>query len=113
LTLRNHHRCIHDPKKHNHSNYIGMPFFEAWDPLKGGSFAAGARWIVENLGPKPLGTSMHVVNHELGVVPGNLEWTYPAKQAREQMFKIIADLRNRVKELEACNAELEHELVFS
>jgi hypothetical protein len=97
-SVRNHHanvfgRKTQPPKK----NYEGMPFHEAWDPKKGGSFKTGADWIKANLGERPEGCSLHIVNHAKGFVPGNLEWAYQKKQAAEQMFKIIANQKNEIK----------------
>jgi hypothetical protein len=54
---------------------------------------------------------MHIIDHALGFVPGNLEWTHPRKQAHQQMCKIIAQQRNRIKKLEARIKELEAQIV--
>jgi hypothetical protein len=94
-----HYYCIFKPTTQR-KNYVGMPFFDSWNPQKGGSIKAGAIWIIENLGKRPKGCSLHIVDHARGFVPGNLEWTFPRKQSTEQMFKIIADQRHRIKELE-------------
>ncbi len=95
-TVQFHYNYIFNGK---HKNYTGMPFYDAWNPTKGGSFEAGYDWIIENLGPRPKNTSMHIVHHNLGFIPGNLEWTYPKKQSAEQMFKIIANLRHEIHKL--------------
>jgi hypothetical protein len=81
-------------------SYEGMPFYDGWNPRKGGSYRAGEQWIIENLGKRPKGCSLHIVEHEKGFVPGNLEWTHPKKQKAEQMFKIIANQKHRIKQLE-------------
>lgn len=101
-TVKAHYAMIftnNDPRLHN---YKQMPFFDGWNPKKGGSFKAGGDWIIDNIGrkPKESGWSLHIVNHELGFVPGNLEWASKRKQAAEQMFKIIARQKNRIRELE-------------
>jgi endogenous inhibitor of DNA gyrase (YacG/DUF329 family) len=88
-------------KDGTHRTYKGMPFFDGWNPKKGGSFRAGANWILENLGRRPKGTTLHIIDHEKGFTPNNLEWTHPRKQSNQQMFKIIAQQRHRIKELEA------------
>ena len=77
-----------------------MPFYDGWNPDKGGSILSGMDWVIENLGKKPKGCSLHIVEHEKGFVPGNLEWTYPQKQSTYRMFQIIAKLKHRIKELE-------------
>ncbi len=99
-TVYNHFSNIFKPNSTMHKNYRGMPFFDAWNPNKGGSQLAGAEWIIKNLGKKPEGTSLHIIEHEKGFVPGNLEWTHPKKQSSQQMFKIIANLKHHIKELE-------------
>jgi hypothetical protein len=99
-SVRTHHRSFFNRTSANYKYYQGMPFAEEWNPDKGGSLRAGADWIIRNLGRRPKGSSLHIVEHEKGFVPGNLEWTAPTKQANQQMFKIIAQLRHRIKELE-------------
>jgi len=99
-SVRFHHRAIFNPKDKSHKNYIGMPFFDLWNPDKGGSFKAGEKWIVENLGKRPEGSTLHVVAHEKGFTPDNLEWAHPRKQVHQQMHKIIAQQKHRIKELE-------------
>jgi hypothetical protein len=85
-----------------------MPFFKDWDPAKGGSFDVGADWIIKNLGRRPKGTTLHIIDHATGFVPGNLEWTHPRKQVNQQMHKIIAQQRNKIKKLEERIKELEN-----
>jgi hypothetical protein len=62
------------------------------------------------LGKRPKGASLHIVNHSLGFVPGNLEWAFRQKQNSEQMFKIIATQKNTIKRLEERIRELEEGL---
>jgi hypothetical protein len=78
-----------------------MPFFDAWNPAEGGSFDAAEDWIIKNLGRRPEKSSLHIVDHALGFVPGNIEWTHPRNQISQQMHKIIADQRNKIKKLES------------
>ena len=99
-SVAHHHYDIFNSKSSRHKNYEGMPFYDEWNPDKGGTFQAGADWIILNLGKRPDGTSLHIVQHDFGFVPGNLEWTYPRKQANQQMFKIIAQQRSHIKDLE-------------
>jgi hypothetical protein len=106
-TIRSHYYRIFYTKAENHRNYKGMPFFDNWNPKKGGSFDAGAEWIINVLGRRPKGTTLHIVDHATGFVPGNLEWTHPRKQVNQQMYKIIAQQRNKIKKLEERIKELE------
>jgi hypothetical protein len=91
-------------------NYEGMPFCDGWDPNKGGSFRTGGEWVIANLGKRPEGCSLHIVDHAKGFVPDNLEWTHPVKQTAEQMFKIIARQKHRMRELEVENQKLQAEI---
>lgn len=104
-TIYGHHYLIFRSTKRK--NYKGMPFFDEWNPDKGGSFDIAERWILENLGKRPKGTTLHIIQHDLGFVPGNLEWTFPRRQSNQLMFKIIAQQRHRIKELEKRIKELE------
>jgi hypothetical protein len=100
VTVVNHYRFIFGNKKHN-KTYKNTPFSDDWNPKKGGSYLNGAEWIIDNLGKRPKGASLHIIEHEKGFVPGNLEWAFRNKQTNEQMFKIIANQKHRIKELEA------------
>jgi allantoicase len=109
-SVRHHHYWIFkskDPKRHS---YKGMSFFDGWNPKKGGSYQAGADWIIANLGKKPKGCSLHIIHHDMGFVPGNLEWTYPKKQNNQQMFKIISQQRHEIGALKKQILELEQAL---
>jgi hypothetical protein len=110
-SLRSHHNWIFGTKtKPPLKNYEGMPFCDAWNPDKGGSFLAGGQWIRDNL-VKPLGRiSLHVVDPLKGFVPGNLEWTHPVKQIREQMHKIIARQRHQINQQSEYIRSLENQI---
>jgi len=107
MSVQHHHAYIFDVRNSNNTSYAGMPFFDSWNPHTGGSFRAGSDWIVANLGKRPDGCSLHIIHHDIGFMPGNLEWTHPRKQIGQQMHKIIAQQRHRIRELEARIAELE------
>jgi hypothetical protein len=110
-SVGSHHRRIFGTEKnHPLKNYEGMSFEDTWNPKKGGSFRAGGDWIIANLGRKPEGCSLHVIDHAKGFVAGNLEWTHPVKQSAEQMFKIIARQRHEIKELQIENQKLRAEI---
>ena len=100
-TVMDHHRLIFNPKNSRYANYRGMPFFDGWNPDKGGTYKAGTEWIIVNLGKRPKGCSLHIINHEKGFVPDNLEWTGRKKQNNQQMFKIIAQLKHEIKDQQA------------
>ena len=44
-----------------------MPFFNDWNPKKGGSNKVGANWIIANLDKRPRGSTLHIVDHEKGL----------------------------------------------
>jgi hypothetical protein len=73
-----------------------MPFYDEWNPDKGGSYQAGADWIIANIGKRPEGCTIDVIKHELGFVPGNLRWAPPKGQAANKMYKRLADLEDLV-----------------
>jgi hypothetical protein len=99
-TVQSHRDMILNPKNKYHKYYKGMPFYSGWNPDKGGSLKAAETWIIKNLGKRPKGASMHIVKHDVGFVPGNLTWAYPKEQTNEQMFRILANQRHYIKELE-------------
>lgn len=80
-----HYGCI----RNGYSTYKGMPFFDGWNPDKGGSYQAGERWIIENLGHR-LGSGkeyqLHIIDRRLGFVPGNLCWVPLNKHKQEEMM---------------------------
>jgi hypothetical protein len=107
VSVHSHWRVIYNPKTTGHKNYEGMPFFDAWNPDKGGSFQAGADWIIANLGKRPESCSLNIIEHELGFVPGNLEWSGPKKQSANRMFRIIAQQKHEIKQLKERIQKLE------
>lgn len=94
-----------------------MPFYEKWNPRKGGTIYAGMCWIIENLGYRTAwakehgvpekSVSLHIVDHAKGFVPNNLAWATKGVQSAEQMFKIIANLRHENRTLKQRIRELE------
>jgi hypothetical protein len=108
-SVRHHHRSIFNTEDKSHKSYKGMPFYDYWNPDKGGAFKTGEKWIIDNLGKRPEGCTLHIISHALGFTPGNLEWTHPRKQVNQQMYKIIAQQRNLIKKLEARIKELENQ----
>lgn len=104
-SVRQHYYFIKNRGK-SRITYQGMKFHDAWCPEKGGSYQSGADWIIANLGKRPKGTTLHIIDHEKGFVPGNLEWTGRKKQTNQQAAKIIAQLKHRIRELEEENTIL-------
>jgi hypothetical protein len=67
--------------------YYKMPFFNGWNPKKGGSFQAGEDWIIENIGKRPgKNYQLHIVDRKLGFVPNNLEWVPRDKHKQNEMI---------------------------
>jgi len=80
-----------------------MPFFNAWNPLKGGEIWKGAQWILDNLGRKPgKGWSLDVIKHNKGFIPGNLRWVPRGNsQRRNQIHKNIFNVPDKIFAVEA------------
>jgi hypothetical protein len=98
-TVRSHYKFIFKCKSPCSRSYKGMSFYDGWNPDKGGSYKAGGEWIIENIGKCPENSSLHIIHHDIGFMPGNLEWTYPKKQNNQQMYKIIAQQRHQIRNL--------------
>lgn len=96
--VANHYQLIFG-RPGKHLTYKGMPFFDGWNPKKGGCFVDGGDWIVQNLGPRPKGCSIDIVDRLLGFVPGNLKWSTPKGQAWNQMHRTITEQRNLIDSL--------------
>ena len=77
------------------STYAGMPFHDAWNSAKGGTADAGERWIVQNLGRRPSPThQLHIVDRQLGFVPGNLQWVPRDQHKRQEMiYKLLLEVQ--------------------
>jgi hypothetical protein len=87
-TVSGHLHLIRNLSMKAHKNYRGMPFFDAWNPDKGGKIWLGAKWIIDNLGEKPGDEwSLDIVEHVKGFVPGNLRWAKREIQKRNQRHK--------------------------
>ena len=85
-----------------------MPFELWWNPDLGGSFKAAEEWIIENIGKRPDKTyQLHVVDRNLGFVPGNLTWVPTNKHRREELVnRLLLENQNLRKHIE----ELTHEI---
>lgn len=99
-TVKRHHVFIFHSCRY--PTYQNMPFHEDWNPDKGGAIWKGAKWIIENLGPKPgPAWSMDIIKHELGFVPGNLRWALKNLQASNKQHRILGQFSNEEFETEA------------
>jgi hypothetical protein len=78
-----------------------MPFADLWNPHRGGSFAVGAQWIIENLGRRPNKQyELHIVDRQLGFIPGNLQWVPRSKHKQEELIaRLLLENQNLKKEL--------------
>ena len=86
-TISTHYHWIFKQKV---KGYKGMPFYDDWNPSKGGAFWKGAKWIIENLGERPIGKwSLDIISHRKGFVPGNLRWAKKGLQNFNKMYKIL------------------------
>lgn len=96
-TVRSHHNHIFKQKK---SAYVGMPFYDEWNPDKGGLFALGAKWIVDNLGCRPSSHhSLDIIEHRKGFVPGNLRWTLTQSQNQKHKTMFLLTLEQHAEAL--------------
>jgi hypothetical protein len=92
-SVRGHHYFI---CRRTRPAYAGLIFFDGWNPDKGGSFKAGAQWIIENLGKRPSKRhDLHIVDRSLGFVPGNLQWVPKEKHVQEELIhKLMLENQN-------------------
>jgi len=76
--------------RHKVSTYAGMPFFDGWNPNCGGAIKNGEAWIVKHLGNRPAaGYDMHVVDRQIGFMPGNLQWVPRDKHRRTELLNTL------------------------
>lgn len=100
-SVRGHHYFI---CRRTRPSYVGLSFFDGWNPDKGGSFKAGAQWIIENLGKRPSKRhDLHIVDRRIGFVPGNLAWVPKEKHIQEELIHKLM-LENQI--LRAENEQL-------
>jgi hypothetical protein len=98
-TVYAHWELIYKPRL-GHKYYKDMPFFNEWNPKQGGSFTAGANWIIENLGRRPdKKYQLHVVDRRLGFVPGNLRWVPQEKHRQEEMIAKLLLENQQLKDI--------------
>jgi len=98
-TVYNHYYMILKPR---FECYRGMPFFDGWNPEKGGSWDAGAEWIISHLGRRPGKTwSLDIVEHAKGFVPDNLRWADKTTQTRNQSHRMLGQVSDAEFAVEA------------
>ena len=83
-TVAGHHSEI----RKGSPSYRDMPFYDRWNQSVGGSFAEGARWIIENLGSRPGNGryELHIIDRSVGFWPGNLIWVPKDRHKQEEML---------------------------
>jgi hypothetical protein len=105
ISIRTHYNMIRNGDQY----YGGMPFFAEWAPDKGGSYSAGAKWIIENLGKRPDKTyQLHIIDREIGFMPGNLQWVHRTKHRQEELVeKLKAEIKQLRRKLAELNVDAE------
>lgn len=72
---------------------------------------AATLWIIKNLGPRPKGSTLHVIPQTMKeFVPGNLVWTSPRNQSIEQHYKIIGRQNHQITQLEINEVQQRHQI---
>lgn len=98
----NHYALIFNKSRAGHKYYNGMPFFDGWNPKKGGEIWRAAKWIIDNLGKKPDSRwSLDIIEHRLGFVPGNLRWALKNTQMRNQNHRMLEKISDEEFAVEA------------
>lgn len=82
-----HYHKIFRSKGKRRESYRKMPYYDRWNPDKGGSFVVAVEWLIKHLGKRPKGRSLGVMNHDLGFVPGNLKWQTGKEQNDEKILR--------------------------
>lgn len=96
-TVSKHWRWIFKDVDSRLHSYKGMPFYDGWNPDKGGFISAGCAWIIDNLGIKSVFEAQHgkssldIIDHRLGFVPGNLRWSTRKDQALNRNLRVAKD----------------------
>jgi hypothetical protein len=102
MSVMNHYALIFSEKRAEHKYYNGMPFCDDWNPKKGGDLWKGAKWIIDNLGPKPGPKwSLDIIKHAEGFVPGNLRWAKKYLQMRNQQHRFLETISEEEFAVEA------------
>ena len=86
--------------------YLDMPFYIDWNPEKGGSFAAGEQWIIDNIGKRPDSEhQLHIVEKSVGFMPGNLQWMPRNIHKRQELVPLLmAEVRRLRREIATLRA---------
>lgn len=97
-TVTHHYDFIFKSKNPIHRCYKNMPFYDEWNPNKGGAYWKGSKWIILNLGSKPGPSwSLDIIEHRLGFVPGNLRWALKNNQSTNKQHRKLGQIS--IKEL--------------
>lgn len=93
-TVRRHYRYIFEDFHPKYKWYKGMPFESEWSFQTGGAIWKGARWIIDNLGPRPSNQhTMDIIKHDLGFVKGNLRWATRKEQVYNRRNTVSPEAR--------------------
>lgn len=90
-TVVSHWNFIFNPRTANAiASYKDMPFYDKWNPNKGGSYKTGMQWILDNLGQRPGPKhSLDIIKHDVGFMPGNLRWTLRGEQSSNRRHRTM------------------------
>lgn len=83
--------------------YRGLPFQAEWNPGKGGSYIAGMRHLLADIGKRPKGKwELHIIDRQDGFVRGNLMWVPKTIHQRFELINAQAiEIRRLKLQLEA------------
>ena len=84
-------------------SYKNVPFYDGWNPDKGGTFMTGMLWIIENLEVRKPGDHLHIIDRKIGFMPGNLVWVPRSGHKQEEMInKLLLENSKLKKKLQRC-----------
>lgn len=98
ISIRSHYDLI--VGKHEKIKcYYKMPFFDKWNPEKGGSFHVAEDWVIKNIGKRPdKNCHLHIIDRQIGFMPENLAWVPKDKHRQEEMVNKVLLENKRLRE---------------
>ena len=99
-TIKTHWLRTFGPNTKENSTYRKLSFCDDWNPLKGGNFWVGMKWIIKNLGKKPGdGWEMHVLKtkkYPHGYFgPGGIGWRHRRDIHDQLVLDVVAEMSNK------------------